>query len=62
MYQVCKTLLVHKNTYSTFMNALNAAIPVTLQNRLVVIMDCLALNTMYLDKEKQSMKFAGTIG
>ena len=44
------------------MNALNAAIPVTLQNRLVVIMDCLALNTMYLDKEKQSMKFAGTIG
>lgn len=49
--------------YSMFMNASNTAIVVEFHKRLVVIMDCLALSTMYLEeyKAKQSMKFAGTI-
>lgn len=64
MYQVCKTLLMHKSIYSMFMNASKTAILVKFHKRLAVIMDCLALSTMYLDeyKAKQSMKFAGTIG
>lgn len=50
--EVCKTLHIHKDVYCMSTNVSNTAIQVKFHQRSVVITDCLALSTMYLEEHK----------